>query len=104
MNAPWGLALAPATGFGNASGKLLVGMFGSGYVAMFDPATGDFTCLLRTRRGKPIEIEGLWALRFGNGGNAGPTTTLFFTAAIDDEEHGLFGTITSISKGNQGSD
>src|SRR4030095_2766278 len=72
MNAPWGLAMAPATGFGNASGKLLVGMFGSGYVATFDPATGDFAGLLRNRHGRPIEIEGLWALRFGNGANARP--------------------------------
>jgi len=102
MNAPWGLALAPATGFGNASGKLLVGMFGSGYVATFNTATGEFEGLLRTLRGRPIEIEGLWALRFGNGGNAGPPTTLFFTAGIEDEEHGLFGTITSIPNGNQG--
>jgi uncharacterized protein (TIGR03118 family) len=104
MNAPWGLAMAPATGFGNASGKLLVGMFGSGYIATFDTATGDFTGILRRRHGRPIEIEGLWALKFGNGGAAGPTTTLFFTAGIEDEEHGLFGTITSIPNGNQGED
>ena len=104
MNAPWGLALAPATGFGKASGKLLVGMFGSGEIATFDPATGDFAGLLRGRFGKPIEIEGLWALRFGNGGSAGPPTTLFFTAGINDEEHGLFGTITPIPKMGNGPD
>ena len=104
MNAPWGLAMAPAEGFGKSSGKLLVGMFGSGEVATFDPATGDFTGLLRDRHGRPITIEGLWALRFGNGGSAGPTTTLFFTAGIDDEEHGLFGTITPIPKRGNGPD
>jgi uncharacterized protein (TIGR03118 family) len=97
MNAPWGLALAPSD-FGKSSGKLLVGMFGSGQIATFDPATGDFAGLLRDRHGKPIEIEGLWALRFGNGATAGPTTSLYFTAGIDDEEHGLFGTITPIPK------
>ena len=97
MNAPWGLALAPS-GFGKASGKLLVGMFGSGQIATFDAVTGEFEGLLRGRFGKPIEIDGLWALRFGNGANAGPTTTLFFTAGIDDEQHGLFGTITPIPK------
>ena len=95
LNAPWGLALAPA-GFGKSSGNLLVGMFGSGQIATFDLATGDFEGLLRNRHGKPIQIDGLWALRFGNGANAGPTTTLFFTAGIDDEQHGLFGTITPI--------
>jgi uncharacterized protein (TIGR03118 family) len=105
MNAPWGLALAPATGFGKSSGKLLVGMFGSGEIATFDPATGDFEGLLRDRHGKPITIDGLWALRFGNGSGSGPTTTLFFTAGIDDEAHGLFGTITPIpTKGDDDGD
>jgi len=103
MNAPWGLALAPTAGigFGKASGKLLVGMFGSGQVATFDPVTGEFEGLLRDRHGKPIQIDGLWALRFGNNGGAGPSTTLFFTAGIDDEQHGLFGTITPIPKKNE---
>lgn len=103
MNAPWGLALAPAD-FGKSSGKLLVGMFGSGEIATFDPASGAFQGLLRDRHGKPIQIDGLWALRFGNGANAGPTTTLFFTAGIDDEQHGLFGTITPIPKKNDDDD
>jgi uncharacterized protein (TIGR03118 family) len=97
MDAPWGLALAP-DGFGKASGRLLVGMFGSGQVATFDATTGEFEGLLRGRHGQPIEIDGLWALAFGNNGNAGPKTTLFFTAGIDDEAHGLFGTITPIPK------
>jgi hypothetical protein len=73
-------------------------MFGSGQIATFDPSTGEFEGLLRGLRGRPIEVEGLWALMFGNGGNAGPKTTLFFTAGIDDEAHGLFGTITPIPK------
>jgi hypothetical protein len=50
---------------------------------------------LRGSDGKPLTIDGLWALRFGNGGNAGPTGTLFFTAGPDDESHGLFGSITA---------
>jgi uncharacterized protein (TIGR03118 family) len=105
MNAPWGLALAPSgNAFGKSSGKLLVGMFGSGQIATFDPITGDFEGLLRDRHGKPIQIDGLWALRFGNGGNAGPTNTLFFTAGIDDEAHGLFGTITALPNGHGAND
>jgi uncharacterized protein (TIGR03118 family) len=97
MNAPWGIALAP-DGFGKLSGKLLVGQFGSGEIASFDPDNGNFQGLLRGRHGQPLEIEGLWALRFGNGANAGPVNTLFFTAGIDDEQHGLFGTITPFPK------
>jgi uncharacterized protein (TIGR03118 family) len=105
LNAPWGLALAPSgNAFGKSSGKLLVGMFGSGQIATFDPATGDFEGLLRDRHGKPIQIDGLWALRFGNNGGAGPSTTLFFTAGIDDEQHGLFGTITPIPRGHDAED
>lgn len=42
----------------------------------------------------PLTIDGLWGLSFGNGGTAGPTTTLFFTAGIGAEGHGLFGSIT----------
>jgi len=66
--------------------------------------TGDFEGLLRGVRGQPIQIDGLWALRFGNDAAAGPSNTLFFTAGIDDEQHGLFGTITPIPKRGNGED
>jgi uncharacterized protein (TIGR03118 family) len=95
MNAPWGVALAPSD-FGKVSNLLLVGQFGSGQIATFDPLTGNFQGLLRGVHGQPLTIDGLWALSFGNGAAAGPTNTLFFTAGIDDEQHGLFGTITPI--------
>jgi hypothetical protein len=45
--------------------------------------------------GSPMTINGLWGLNFGNGAHQAPTTTLFFTAGIGDEGHGLFGSITS---------
>jgi uncharacterized protein (TIGR03118 family) len=95
MNAPWGIAIAPDD-FGKASNRILVGQFGSGEIATFDTKHGNFHGLLRGADGQPLTIDGLWALRFGNGASAGPTTTLFFTAGIDDEQHGLFGTITPI--------
>jgi uncharacterized protein (TIGR03118 family) len=93
FNAPWGVALAPAD-FGRFSNTVLVGQFGSGKIAAFDPESGEFRGLLRGDHGRPLMIEGLWSLSFGNGANAGPVNTLFFTAGIDDEAHGLFGTIT----------
>jgi hypothetical protein len=43
--------------------------------------------------GKPIAIDGLWALEFRNDGSAGPSRTLFFTAGPDDEVDGLIGAI-----------
>jgi uncharacterized protein (TIGR03118 family) len=95
LNAPWGLVLAPA-GFGRFSGDLLVGNFGDGRINAYDPRTGAFGGRLRHEDGSPIEIEGLWALRFGNGVTGDPTT-LLFTAGIDDEAHGLFGAIQAAS-------
>ncbi|HEY9245984.1 MAG TPA: TIGR03118 family protein [Candidatus Methanoperedens sp.] len=96
MNAPWGIALAPDD-FGKFSDRLLVGNFGSGQIAAFDLKRGNFHGLLKNSSRKPITIDGLWGLGFGNGANAGPVNTLFFAAGIDDEQHGLFGTITPIS-------
>ena len=103
LNSPWGLALAPAD-FGRFSGDLLVGNFGDGRIHAFDPATltesGEFEAvgLLHSAAGRPLQIDGLWALQFGHGTTAssanGLTTTLFFTAGPAEEEHGLFGSIT----------
>ena len=93
FNAPWGIALAPSN-FGGFSNRILVGQFGSGKVAAFDAANGEFKGMMRTSTGQTLMIDGLWALGFGNGANAGPANTLFFSAGPDDEAHGLFGTIT----------
>jgi uncharacterized protein (TIGR03118 family) len=94
LNAPWGLALAPAD-FGRFGSTLLVGNFGDGTINAFDPRTGQALGSLRDASGQPIAVEGLWALQFGNGGAGGATNTLFFTAGIADESHGLFGAITA---------
>jgi uncharacterized protein (TIGR03118 family) len=91
LNAPWGLALAPA-GFGRFGGALLVGNFGNGRINAYNPNTGEFLGRLRHEDNSPIQIDGLWALRFGNGVIGNPST-LLFTAGIDDEAHGLFGAI-----------
>ena len=93
LNSPWGLTLAPE-GFGRFGKDLLVGNFGDGRINAFEPDTGAFRGQLKDQRGNPITIDDLWALGFGNGGLAGPTDTLFFTAGINDEADGLFGTIT----------
>jgi len=97
LNAPWGLALAPAD-FGRFSGDLLVGNFGDGKINAFEPESNGhfgFRGQLRDSSGDPIAIDGLWALGFGNGANAGPTNKLFFTAGPDEEMHGLFGRIAA---------
>ncbi len=95
LNSPWGLALAPA-GFGKFSHDLLIGNFGDGRIHAFDLSTDTRRGQLRGLDGKPITIDGLWALTFGRDGqNNGPTNLLFFTAGIDKEHHGLFGSLSA---------
>jgi uncharacterized protein (TIGR03118 family) len=93
LNSPWGLAMAPA-GFGAFSGDLLVGNFGDGHINAFDPANGSQVGTLTDSGGKPVAIEGLWGIWFGNGGNGGLSNTLYFAAGIDGQAHGLFGALT----------
>jgi uncharacterized protein (TIGR03118 family) len=99
LNAPWGIARAPADGFGRFGGDLLVGNFGDGEITAFEPQPdGSWEQVGQLRSGhKVLAVDGLWALEFGKGNatNNGPPTTLFFTAGPDDEQHGLFGTITA---------
>jgi uncharacterized protein (TIGR03118 family) len=96
LNAPWGLALAPA-GFGNFGGDLLVGNFGNGRISAYaqSGAKWVYKGQLRSADGTPIEIDGLWAIAFGNGAAAGPTSSLYFDSGPQDEAHGLYGSITS---------
>ena len=105
LNSPWGLALAPDN-FGRFSDDLLIGNFGDGRIHAFDPeqltVAGEFEAvgLLHSASGKPVQIDGLWALQFGHGTSAssanGLTTTLFFTAGPAEEEHGLFGSLVNV--------
>ena len=99
LNAPWGLALAPA-GFGEFSDSLLVGNFGDGRINAFDLATGKHLGALKDENGHTIEIDGLWGLAFGNGINSQSVNTLFFTAGPNDEEHGLYGRIDPVDEGD----
>jgi uncharacterized protein (TIGR03118 family) len=96
LNAPWGMALAPA-GFGSFGGDLLIGNFGDGVINAFDPKTFALIGSLNTSAGTPIANIGLWEIFFGQ--NSGQTTTLgdpntlYFAAGINGEKGGLFGSI-----------
>lgn len=94
LNAPWGLAVAPE-GFGAFSGHLLVGNFGDGSIAAFNPVTRRYAGQLLNERGEPIVIEGLWGLQFGNGASLGESDRLYFAAGPADETKGLFGRISA---------
>jgi uncharacterized protein (TIGR03118 family) len=98
LNSPWGMQIAPA-GFGQFGGALLVGNFGDGTINAFDPVKGTPLGTLQDPTGHNLNISGLWALLFGNGGKGGDPSTLYFTAGITGpygdptETHGLFGSI-----------
>ena len=90
LNSPWGLAIAPKE-FGPLSGSLLVANFGDGTIAGFDLKTGAFQDYLRDGAGKPVAIDGLWGLAFGNGVSLGSADSLYFTAGPNLEQDGVFG-------------
>lgn len=93
LNAPWGLALAPSSGFGAFSGKLLVSNFGDGTINAYDPATGNFAGTLSDSTGAAITLDGLWGIAFGNDALSQPGTTLFYAAGPNGESGGAYGRI-----------
>jgi uncharacterized protein (TIGR03118 family) len=93
LDSPWGLAIAPSS-FGKYAGDLLVGNFGDGTINVFDFETDHFLGKLRGSDGKPIQNDKLWEITPGNGGTAGDKGTLYFTAGVGNEQHGLFGSIS----------
>jgi uncharacterized protein (TIGR03118 family) len=96
LDAPWGVALAPAA-FGTLGGALLVGNFGDGTIHAFDTKSEKTLGTLLDRNGRAIQIDGLWGLTFGDGMDAGLENTLYFAAGPVDETHGLFGRIELIT-------
>ena len=121
MNAPWGVALAP-NDFGTYSHDLLIGQFGAGgttegagTISAYDPITGKFLGVLENASNKPIVIEGLWAITFGNpapknsavdsissnyDAAAAPASELYFTAGPNKETDGLFGYLAPVAAEN----
>jgi hypothetical protein len=80
LNAPWGVAMAPAS-FGAFAGAVLVGNFGDGTISAFD-TTGKFLGQLTNTATPPTALvnPGLWDMVFGGGGASGDPGTLYITA------------------------
>jgi len=110
LNAPWGVVWAPRD-FGEFSNNVLVGNFGSGWIAAYNGFTGRFLGFMKDQTDNLLTIDGLWGLTFGNSaagcpstppvgsglpkcGASGPYNYLFFTAGVNGEADGLFGTLT----------
>jgi uncharacterized protein (TIGR03118 family) len=109
LNAPWGVALAPLD-FGRFSHDLLIGQFAgggqtqsSGFIAAYDLVTGKFDGLLEDASGKPLAINGIWALSPGNVSPTNndvataPAAAVYFTAGPNHGSAGLFGHLTAVS-------
>jgi uncharacterized protein (TIGR03118 family) len=96
MNAPWGLAYAPAS-WGRAAGDLLVGQFGNGQIEIFNPRTGNHVGTVRDDQGHKLVIDGLWALMPGDATSGGDGSMLF-TAGPNEEVDGLYGVLTFVEK------
>lgn len=92
LSAPWGFAFAPDD-FGALSGQLLVSNFGDGTIAAFNPKTKEFRDFMRNESGKPIAIDKIWGILFGNGESLGDKNALYFAAGPDDEKDGVFGSL-----------
>jgi uncharacterized protein (TIGR03118 family) len=100
LNAPWGMAVAPRSGFGPFSGALLVGNFGDGTINAFDPNSGQFQGTLKDQSGNTLSNSGLWGLTFG-ASEYNDKHTLYFAAGINYEADGLVGAINFKSGGGQ---
>ncbi|MGF6770821.1 uncharacterized protein (TIGR03118 family) [Paraburkholderia sp. GAS199] len=92
LNAPWGIAQAPAN-FGRFSGDVLIGNFGDGTINAFDPSSGQFMGAVNLSNGKTFVQRGLWGIAFGNGLSNQPVNTLFFAAGPNAEQNGVYGRI-----------
>jgi uncharacterized protein (TIGR03118 family) len=103
LNAPWGMALAPA-GFGKFGGDLLVGNFGDGVINAYDPTSYDFVGQLADASGNIIANPGLWEIVFGQASpSVGDPNTLYFSAGLNQERDGLFGSIAAVAPNAPGS-
>ncbi len=97
LSAPWGFAFAPA-GWGKLGGALLVSNFGTGTIAAYDGATRKFIDVLRDAKGKPVVVDKIWGILFGNGESLGDSDALYFAAGPDDEKDGVFGALRVMAK------
>jgi uncharacterized protein (TIGR03118 family) len=91
LNAPWGIALAPAD-FGAMSNMLVVGNLGDGKINGYDPSSGQSMGPLMTASG-PFAVPGLWGIAFGNDAASQPHNTLFYAAGTNDYANGVYGRI-----------
>jgi uncharacterized protein (TIGR03118 family) len=92
LNAPWGLALAPAD-FGTFSNALLIGNFGDGKINAYDAAAGTPLGVLVDTNSTTHGAPGLLGIAFGNDADSQPNNALFFASGINGGADGVYGRI-----------
>lgn len=96
LNSPWGAVIAP-TGFGTFAGDLLIGNFGDGTINAFtfSGGAGTFVDQMKDSTGAVIVNGSLWDMVFDATGQTGDPKTMYVTAGLNSEMHGLFTAITA---------
>jgi uncharacterized protein (TIGR03118 family) len=92
---PWGITLAPSA-FGLPAGAILVGNFSdeNGFINAF-AANGTYLGMIMAGS-DPFNVPYLWALGTRTGGVGVDPNSVYFTAGIGDEDHGLFGQLLPV--------
>ena len=97
LDQPWGIAAAPKN-FGLLSNTLLVSNnTNQGTINGYDVVTGKLVGTVKDSSGKPIHIDQLWGIGFGDGSSSnGQTNQLYFTAGPSGNLAGTFGAIVAM--------
>ena len=69
--------------------------FGDGTISAFDLTTLAFDGRLHMAGGGQVTEDGLWGLIPGNGQATASPNKIYFTAGLNDEADGLFGSIAA---------
>ena len=83
LNAPWGLALRTPLWFGRSVEPCSSGNPGDGHINATARSEGLLAAagrLCADTHGKPLVVNGLWGIAFGNDGLGGSRWTRFFFA------------------------
>ncbi|MGE5521441.1 MAG: TIGR03118 family protein [Candidatus Dadabacteria bacterium] len=100
LNAPWGVAIAPASFVSDdadASPAILVGNFGDGKINAYRASDGKFIGQLSSSKNDPLVIDGLWAISFAPATSTINHNLLYFTAGPNDETAGLIGYLSKVN-------